>query len=86
MNDVEQTAGDWADAKDGVSICFPVFSGIGSCYRPGCLLAVLLLANGRRSSLAAQFGEKRFFLQRIAGPQQFQEWILRVGRIAAGLA
>jgi len=28
VNEVEQTAGDWADTKDGVSIWFPVFAGI----------------------------------------------------------
>ena len=44
-----------------------------------------LLVDARRSSLAVQFREKRFFVQRIAGSQQFQEWILRVGCGAAGL-
>jgi hypothetical protein len=49
-------------------------------------MGALLLVDARRSSLAVQFGEKRFFLQRIAGPQQFQERILRVGSGAARLA
>jgi hypothetical protein len=35
--------------------------------------------------LAVKFREKRFFFQPIAGPQQFQEWILRVGCGPAGL-
>ncbi len=35
MNEVEPTAGDWADTKDGVSIWFPVFSGIESALGPG---------------------------------------------------
>jgi len=29
FNEVEQTAGNWADTKDGVSIWFPDFAGIG---------------------------------------------------------
>jgi hypothetical protein len=45
-----------------------------------------LLVDARRSSLAVQFGEKCFFLQIIAGPQQFQERILRVASLAAALA
>jgi len=91
---VEQTAGNWADTKDGVSIWFPVFAGIGARLGERCWAGLywltftgwLLLANSRRSSLAVQFGEKRFFLQRIAGPQQFQKRILGVGSAAAGLA
>jgi hypothetical protein len=45
-----------------------------------------LLIDARRSSLLVQFGEKRFFLQQTASPQQFQEGILPVGCGAAGLA
>jgi hypothetical protein len=30
-NQVEQTAGNWADTKDGVSICLPVFAEYVSC-------------------------------------------------------
>ncbi len=30
-----------------------------------------------------QFGEKRFFLERVAGAQQFQQWILYVRFCAA---
>jgi hypothetical protein len=95
---VEQTTGDWADTKDGVSIWFPVFCWDRFCWDQGAIGRMLirlywrtsigggLLIDARRSSLAVQFGEKRFFLHRIAGPQQFQEWILRVGSGAARLA
>ena len=44
-----------------------------------------LLVNAHRIPLAVQFSEKRSFIQRIAGPQQFQEWILHVGCGAACL-
>src|ERR1700733_348933 len=37
-----------------------------------------LLADRSWSSLPVQFGEKRFFLERVAGAQQFQQWILGV--------
>jgi hypothetical protein len=33
-----------------------------------------------------QLGDKRFFIKRIAGSQQFQQWIIRVGSGAAALA
>jgi hypothetical protein len=33
--------------------------------------------------LTVQFHEKRFLIQRIAVPQQFQQWILGVGCSAA---
>jgi len=97
---VKQTTGNWADTKDGVSIWFPVFAGFISCWhRRGDSGASLrdrfylrkfigwrLLVDAYRISLAVQFGEKRFFVQRTAGSQQFQEWIFRVGCGAAGLA
>src|SRR5713226_9497044 len=61
-------------------------SFLGSRARLGkCLLGDVHGLTLRRSALALEFGEKRFFLQRISGPQQFQERILGVGSVAAGL-
>ena len=45
-----------------------------------------LLADALRIALAAKFGEKSFFFQSIARPQQFQQRIVRIGCGAAGLA
>lgn len=84
--------GDWADAKDGVPVWFPGFSccdqrTAGRMARGRARLTdVCLMAESRRSSLAVQFGKKRFFLKHIAGAQQFHEWILRAGAGAADLS
>ena len=82
---MEQTTGDWAGTKDGVLVRFPVFCRNRRTIRR-TPMGWLLFGKARRSSLAVQFGEKGLFLQRIAGAQQFQERILRVGSGAARLA
>jgi hypothetical protein len=98
IDDVEGSTGDRADTKGGVGQVPPLFlraffagivlAGIRRLSGERLLTAFYwrtLLIDARRSSLLVKFGEKRFFLQRTAGPQQFQKGILPVGCGAAGL-
>lgn len=75
---MEQTAGDWADARDGAPIRFPVLIGLGSpeMVASGIVLVMVasarsvLFGNANRSSLPVQFSEKLFFIKPTAGSQQ----------------